>query len=111
MTAKSAVIERIRAALLVRYEYSSRSDKPNEPPADFLTVMSNATVKAAKLRWSPRQSDKGVLAVGAEDEVFEFDLTIMTFAGTKTFYCKGFFSPKGSAIPQGVEIQSFRRKL
>ncbi len=109
MEAKNAVVKRIRAALSVRFEYASRSDKPNEPPADFINAVMNATARVSNLRWSPRESNKAVMTAGAEDEVFEFNLTIRVLVTVKTFYCKGFFAPKGS-VAQGVEIQSFRRE-
>ena len=109
MTAKNAVVERIRTALNVRFEYASRSDKPNEPFAEFQRVVRDVSVRASYVRWSARESDKGKLAVGAEDQVFEVTLTVVVLGREIKYYCKGFFAPKGFA-DQGVEIQSFRRE-
>ena len=109
VTAKNAVVERIRTALNVRFEYASRSDKPNEPFDDFQRVIRHVSVRASHLRWSARESGKGKLAVGAEDQVFEATLTVTVLGRETKYYCKGFFAPKGSA-DQGVEIQSFRRE-
>ena len=88
------------AALSVRLEYRAGATA-ERAAADFSSTPSrSATARhLATCGGSPRESDKGIMAAGAEDDVLEFNLTIRVLVTVKTFYREGFFAPKGISHP------------